>query len=211
MSSSWLFVVSNSCQYFNVNYRGYKLRSDQKWEIDLVELEKLIDENTAPIVVNNPSNPCGSNFSRSHVEAIVAFAEKHKIPIIADEIYADMVFQGNTFTSMASVSENVPLIVCGGLAKRFLIPGWRVGWLSIQDRNDVFKRGNIRQGIKKISQTILGACSLAQAVVPYLLREVPQSFHDTTMKILQQNAHVFTDVMDRIRGLTCIKPQGCIM
>ena len=54
-------------------------------------MEKLIDHNTAAIVVNNPSNPCGSNYSRKHLEEILAVAERHHIPIIADEIYHGMV------------------------------------------------------------------------------------------------------------------------
>ena len=63
----------------------------QSWEVDLEELERLIDHNTAAIVVNNPSNPCGSNYSKKHLEEILAIAEKHRIPIIADEVYHGMV------------------------------------------------------------------------------------------------------------------------
>ena len=59
--------------------------------MDLETLEKLIDHNTAAIVVNNPSNPCGSNYSKKHLEEILAVAEKHHIPIIADEVYHGMV------------------------------------------------------------------------------------------------------------------------
>ena len=50
-------------------------------------LEELIDEKTAAIVINNPSNPCGSVFSRSHLLEILRVAERNKVPIIADEIY----------------------------------------------------------------------------------------------------------------------------
>ena len=50
-------------------------------------MESQIDENTAAIVINNPSNPCGSVFSRQHLEDILQVAAKHFVPIIADEIY----------------------------------------------------------------------------------------------------------------------------
>ena len=59
--------------------------------MDLSDLEKQLDSNVAAIVVNNPSNPCGSVYSRQHLLDILAVAEKHKVPIIADEVYADMV------------------------------------------------------------------------------------------------------------------------
>ena len=54
-------------------------------------LESLIDDHTATIIVNNPSNPCGCVYSKQHVEDVLAVAAKHKIPILADEIYADFV------------------------------------------------------------------------------------------------------------------------
>jgi tyrosine aminotransferase len=52
---------------------------------------KLVDANTRGIVINNPSNPCGSNYSRAHLLDIIAFAERYKLPIIADEIYGERV------------------------------------------------------------------------------------------------------------------------
>ncbi|RYY71800.1 aminotransferase class I/II-fold pyridoxal phosphate-dependent enzyme [archaeon] len=50
-------------------------------------MEKLIDSHTKAILINNPSNPCGSNFSPQHLLDIAAVARKHHLPIIADEIY----------------------------------------------------------------------------------------------------------------------------
>jgi tyrosine aminotransferase len=70
------------------------MQPENGWEVDLEHMASLIDSNTRAIVVTNPSNPCGSNFSREHVVAIAALAAEHKVPIIADEIYADMVFEG---------------------------------------------------------------------------------------------------------------------
>lgn len=55
--------------------------------MDLEHLESLIDKNTAAIVVNNPSNPCGSVYSEQHLRDILAIAERNCVPVIADEIY----------------------------------------------------------------------------------------------------------------------------
>ena len=55
------------------------------------DLERQIDDNTAAIIVNNPSNPCGSVYSRQHLLDILAVAEKHRVPIISDDTYAGMV------------------------------------------------------------------------------------------------------------------------
>ena len=64
---------------------------ERGWEIDLVDLERQIDDKTATFIVNNPSNPCGSVFSRQHLQDIVALAERRQLPIVADEIYSGMV------------------------------------------------------------------------------------------------------------------------
>ena len=102
-----------------------RLQAERGWEIDLEHLESLVDDDTVAMVVTNPSNPCGSNFSPEHVAAIAAVASRLKIPIIADEIYADMVYSDAPFTSIAAVDSDVPVLACGGLAKRWLVPGWR--------------------------------------------------------------------------------------
>ena len=67
------------------------LQPEQSWEVDLGDLESKIDANTAALVLNNPSNPCGSSYSRQHLTDILAVAERHRLPIIADETYAWMV------------------------------------------------------------------------------------------------------------------------
>lgn len=77
-----------------IETREYKLIPEQDWEVDLLHMESLIDENTAAIVVNSPSNPCGNVFSPAHLRQILAIAEMYKVPIIADEIYDHFVFPG---------------------------------------------------------------------------------------------------------------------
>ena len=54
-------------------------------------MESVIDDDTAAIIVNNPSNPCGGVFSEKHIREILDIAERNKVPIIADEIYAHFV------------------------------------------------------------------------------------------------------------------------
>ena len=71
-------------------------QAERSWECDLTHMESLIDSQTAAIIVNNPSNPCGSVYSAEHLRAILAVAERHKVPIIADEIYADFVSVSHT-------------------------------------------------------------------------------------------------------------------
>ena len=197
------------------NYRGcefklYNLIPENQWEADLKHMESLINEKTRAILVNNPSNPCGSNYSESHLRDILKVAEKHRLPIISDEIYAHMAFSGQKFHSLPDLSDNVPILVCGGLAKRYMAPGWRVGWVVACDRNGIFEKGKIRQGLQQLSQTILGANSIAQSIVPHLLEKTPQSYYDYCTKTLEDNAKAFGDEIDKIDGLSIVQPKAAM-
>ena len=69
------------------------MQPEMSWEADLEDLERQIDDNTAALLLNNPSNPCGSVYSRQHLLDILALCEKYRLPIISDEIYDGMVNQ----------------------------------------------------------------------------------------------------------------------
>ena len=65
------------------------------------------------------------------------------------------------YVPIASLTETVPVLSCGGLTKRYLVPGWRMGWITIHDRNDIFG-AEIRSGLQKLSQRIIGANTIVQ-------------------------------------------------
>ena len=89
----WIFFLNDlfECHHKMLNIFPTWFQPEKNWEIDLDHLESLIDDTTATILINNPSNPCGSVFSRNHLLSILELAKRHKIPIIADEIYEHFV------------------------------------------------------------------------------------------------------------------------
>ncbi|KAM4573707.1 tyrosine aminotransferase [Odontesthes bonariensis] len=192
-----------------IEVRLYNLLPEKSWEIDLQHMESLIDERTSCLIVTNPSNPCGSVFSKEHLQKIVKVASKHCVPILADEIYSDMVFPGCNCPSMASLSSDVPILSCGGLAKRWLVPGWRMGWILIHDRNDIFG-SEIRQGLVKLSQRILGACTIIQGALESILNNTPQSFYSDTISFLKSNSEICFNKLSTVPGLNPVKPSGAM-
>ena len=71
---------------------------------------------------------------RPTLEGYSGSGEEARLPIIADEIYSGIVFSGMEFAPMQVHSGDVPVLSLGGLAKEFVCPGWRVGWVTIHDR-----------------------------------------------------------------------------
>ncbi|KAA0201609.1 hypothetical protein HAZT_HAZT005343 [Hyalella azteca] len=168
---------------FGCTSKYYNLLPEKNWQVDLVHLESLVDDTTVAIVINNPSNPCGSVFPKSHLRAIADIAVKYKIPIIADEIYDNFVFEGEEYHPIASVHPELPVLACGGLTKRFLVPGWRMGWIAVHDRNGAMQE--VLGCLRTLSQRIIGSNTIVQGALPDILSKTPQSFFDDTLKQIQ--------------------------
>ncbi|UYV63897.1 TAT [Cordylochernes scorpioides] len=84
-------IYATLVRALGVEVRYYDLLPENDWEVDLTQLAQLADERTAALVINNPSNPCGSVFSRSHLEELLDTAAQLCLPIVADEIYEHFV------------------------------------------------------------------------------------------------------------------------
>ena len=219
-----------------IKTKEYDLKPDDDWQVDLDHLASIVDDKTVAILVNNPSNPCGSVFDEDHLRDILAVAEKYCLPIIADEIYEHFVFNGSdkVYTPLAKLSSNVPILSCGGLTKRYLVPGWRLGWITIHDRNDIFKTSGIRQGLQSLSQVnlncnlfffipnwkvrqlffflqrIIGANTVVQGALPSILKDTPKSFYDDTLDTIEANAKIAFEKLSQVPGLRPVMPSGAM-
>lgn len=201
-----------------VETREYRLLPEKGWECDLDHLESLIKGDgqvKAPkaLVVNNPSNPCGSVYSANHLMDILDLAAKYRVPVVADEIYENFVFRnsGKTYVPMASLRDTVPVLSCGGLTKRFMVPGWRLGWISIHDTDDeVLTKSGVRQGLANLSQRILGPNTLVQAAVPTILNSTPDAFFEQNLAEIEANARMAFELFSKMPGLSPIMPEGAM-
>ncbi|KAJ4436341.1 hypothetical protein ANN_18972 [Periplaneta americana] len=189
--------------------RPYELRPERGWEADLEDLARKMDADCAALVVCNPSNPCGSVMSRAHLRALLRLAAARRVPIIADEVYERMSF-ARPFNSLAALSRDVPVLACGGLAKRFLAPGWRVGWVIMHDRGDVLERAGVRAALQRLAQRTLGCTSLVQAALPAILGADHSKFFQDTLDTLQRHACAAHAALSVVPGLAPVMPQGAM-
>lgn len=199
-------IYRTLAETIGVNVKTYNLLPEKNWEADLLDLESKIDSNTAAIIINNPSNPCGSVYDEEHLRNILEIAYRYQIPVIADEIYERLVFPDKHFVSTASIESGVPILICGGLAKRFLIPGWRLGWIIVHDPIRAFDE--VRTGLNALSQRIIGSNTLVQGAIPDILLKTPQSFHDDLINTLRENAKTTYDALLNVKGLHPYMPDG---
>ncbi|XP_052747624.1 tyrosine aminotransferase [Galleria mellonella] len=202
-------IYKTVAEGLGIRIKFYDLLPHKQWEVDLEDLESQIDDDTAAIVVINPSNPCGSVYRKEHLCDIINIASRNHIPIIADEIYEHFVFSGHEFVAMSALSQDVPILTCGGLTKRFLVPGWRMGWLIVHDRHNILGK-EIVKGLHNVASKILGPCTLIQRALPSILKNTPQSFFDEVVLFIENQAKLAYEELRRVPGLRPIMPQGAM-
>jgi alanine-synthesizing transaminase len=95
------------------------------------EIEARITPRTRALVVINPNNPTGAVYPRERLAALVRIAERHRLVLLADEIYDGIVYDAAEFVPLAALAGDVPTLTFGGLSKVYRACGWRVGWLSL--------------------------------------------------------------------------------
>lgn len=205
-------LVRTIVEHLGAYVREYKLQADKQWQVDLAHLRSLADGRTRALVVNNPSNPCGSVWPREHMQEILAAAAELRLPIVADEVYADMVFAGALFHSFGELAADVPVVAVGGLSKQLTAPGWRLGWVLVHDRQAILERAGYRRGLQQLTTRMLIPNALAQAALPDVLGDRARHLAAVRalMDTLEQHARFTMQALggDRAPGLTCIEPQG---
>ena len=101
------------------------------FKVTVDQLEAAVTDKTKGLLINSPNNPTGAVYSREELLAIGAFAAKHDLYIISDEIYEKLIY-GETHVSIASLSEDLyeRTIVINGLSKAYAMTGWRIGYTA---------------------------------------------------------------------------------
>lgn len=94
------------------------------------QFERAITPRTRLLMLNSPSNPTGAVYPVAALQALAQVAVKHQIPVLSDEIYEKLIYDGAEFRSFASLGEEVRklTIIVSGVSKAYAMTGWRIGW-----------------------------------------------------------------------------------
>ncbi|MGB6500804.1 MAG: aminotransferase class I/II-fold pyridoxal phosphate-dependent enzyme [Thermoplasmata archaeon] len=104
----------------------YSLPEEDGFLPDPDELENLVTSRTRAIVVNSPSNPTGAVFPKAMVDRIVAFADRHDLTIVSDEVYEEITYD-RPATSFWGRCDRV--VIVNSFSKTLAMTGWRIGFL----------------------------------------------------------------------------------
>ncbi|NNM62970.1 MAG: aminotransferase class I/II-fold pyridoxal phosphate-dependent enzyme [Steroidobacteraceae bacterium] len=108
----------------------YDCRPENGHLPDPARIEAAIGPRTRAIVIVNPNNPTGAVYPRETLAAIARIAEKHRLVVLSDEIYDQILYDGATFVPMATLVHDTLCCTMSGLSKVYRACGYRVGWAA---------------------------------------------------------------------------------
>ncbi|KAL9246958.1 hypothetical protein vseg_020436 [Gypsophila vaccaria] len=195
--------------YIGLETRHFDLLPENGWEVDLKSLEAQADSNTVAMVIINPGNPCGNVFTYEHLQKVAEVARRLGIMVISDEVYGELAFGGNPFVPMAVFASTVPVITLGSLSKRWIVPGWRLGWLVVNDTQGILLNSGVIERIDQIVSKTSDPVTFIQAALPKILKWTSESFFTKIIDILQHDANICYEKLKEIPAITCpYKPDG---
>ncbi len=175
---------------------GFKITAEQ--------LQQAIRKKTRAVILNSPSNPTGSAYTKKELEALAEVVLKNKLMVISDEIYEKIIFDGFEHFSIASLSEEMKrnTVVINGASKCFAMTGWRIGYLAAE--------ADIAWAVTKLQgQSTSNPTSIAQAAcVEALTGEKTPGELKRMVTEFKKRRDVLMDRYAKIKGITCPKPVG---
>jgi len=150
----------------------FRLKPEENWYPDLDDLRNHIkyNPNICAIMIINPDNPTGMVYTEKTLREIVAVAREHNLFIIADEVYTNIVYNGETAVPISDVIGDVPAISLKGISKEFPWPGSRCGWIEVYNGHDDPQFHKYVNLILTSKMNEVCSTTLPQTVIPAIMQ-----------------------------------------
>ena len=198
---------------FYANYNGFSTASgvsvvpviskiEDNFALPAIEeFEKLITPKTKAILICNPGNPTGYLYSREEISKLAKIVKKHDLFIIADEVYREFAYDGNTHHSiMSEPGLEDHAIMIDSVSKRYSMCGARIGCM-------VSKNKELMSTALKFAQARLSPPTFAQVAAEAAL-ETPKSYFDDVIEEYVHRRNLLVNALEDINGVKVAKPKG---
>lgn len=198
---------------FYANYNGFAINSGVtvcpiKSDIEgsfalppISEFEKAVNPKTKAIMVCNPNNPTGYLYSEEELNTLREIALKHDLYLIADEVYREFVYDGNTHHSVMNLEGlEQHSILIDSVSKRYSACGFRIGCM-------ISKNKEVMSTAMKFAQARLSPPSFGQIASEAAL-ETPQEYFTEVLNEYLDRRNVVVEKINQIPGAFCPNPKG---
>ncbi|PIE19517.1 MAG: aminotransferase [Proteobacteria bacterium] len=183
----------------------YDLDEDNGWQPDVDDIAKKITDRTRALVLINPNNPTGSICERGTLEKVLELAAKHGIVVFADEIYDRLPLDDDAPISIASLTDELPILTFNGLSKAYLGPGLRLGWCTTSGPETIV-RPYIDAMHKFLRARLCASHPVQHAVAPALQGD-PSHIAEACER-LRRRRDITVARLNAIEGVSCVAPKA---
>ena len=171
------------------------------FKVTVEQLEAAVTEKTKVLMLNSPNNPTGAVYTEEELRAIGAFATKHDLYILSDEIYEKLVY-GEKHISIASLSQDLydRTIVVNGLSKAYAMTGWRIGYTASSETI-----ANVMSNIQS------HATSNPNTIAQYAGIEALNGDQTTIEEMrvaFEARKNFMVETIAKMPHVTCVEPKG---
>lgn len=179
---------------------AYGLEEKNKFQPDVEEIARKLTPRTTMLIFNSPNNPTGTVFSDAVLEKLAALAAKHDLWVLADEIYARILFSGEYKSIRALPGMAERTVIIDGFSKSFAMTGWRLGYavapVEVIDAMDLL-----------VLNTFTCAAEFTQVAAIEALRDSTNAV-EAMVAEYRKRRDQFVDGLNRIPGFRCQAPDG---
>jgi aspartate aminotransferase len=176
------------------------IREENDFRLDVKELAGLITPKTRLLIINSPANPTGGVLEKSDIEEIARLAVKHDLIVLSDEIYAEILYEGEHHSIAALPGMAERTIILDGFSKTYAMTGWRLGYgVMPLDLAPVVNR----LMVNSVSCT---SSAVQRAGLEALIG--PQDEVRAMIEAFRGRRSLIVDGLNAIDGITCNMPKG---
>jgi hypothetical protein len=156
-----------------VQVRGYPLRHDGAWHVDLDALRAAVSPRTRAIVVVSPGNPTGAYLAKAEMDALETLASERDVALISDEVFSDFVLAGDP-RRPPSLAHDGPALAftLGGLSKSCGLPQLKLTWMAVSGPTE--RRREALERLEVVADTYLSVSTPVQLAAPKILARVEE-------------------------------------
>ena len=193
-------IYESMIRYIGGNPVPVRLLEDKGFALDVDQLVSRVNPKTRLIILNYPHNPTGGTIPETGLRAIADVAAKHGVPVLSDEIYSRILYDGH-HVSIASLPGMEPLaIVLDGFSKTYAMTGWRLGYGVMP--------APMAQVVAKLQVNATSCTATFSQMAAVAALKEDQSPVDRMVAEFRQRRDVIVDGLRAIPGFQCVRPKG---
>jgi aspartate aminotransferase len=188
-----------------INFTGAKpvpspILEENDFALDVDGLEALITPKTKLLIINSPANPTGGVLNREEITRIAELAVKHDIIVLADEIYSEILYEGEhvSIVTMPGMTERT--IILDGFSKTYAMTGWRLGYGAMP--------ADFAELIAKLMVNSNSCTSMAVQRAGLAALTGPQDDAKAMVEAFNRRRDLIVDGLNAIDGISCLRPKG---